>query len=38
MQLWMTCFLYYILIAGGTFIYSRLDAKNPVISDASEPF
>ena len=24
--------------AGGTFIYSRLDATNPIISDASEPF
>jgi DNA/RNA-binding domain of Phe-tRNA-synthetase-like protein len=24
--------------AGGTFTYSRLDATNPVISDASEPF
>ena len=24
--------------AGGNFIYSRLDASNPVISDATEPF
>ena len=24
--------------AGGNFIYSRLDAENPFISDASEPF
>jgi len=24
--------------AGGNFIYSRLDATNPIISDASEPF
>ena len=24
--------------AGGNFIYSRLDASNPVISDTSEPF
>ena len=24
--------------SGGNFIYSRLDAMNPAISDASEPF